>query len=274
MTTVVRLPGLNDPPVTQETANGRAAALLGELSAGPFHTQEEVERSSAAFMKRVVAAAPFLSGVQVVEILPLPVPSSLPEGLHARYERRLSDLFRRHVVTRGMCSRRMGRKVRNATRRFYRALARELTPAHRPFLDRFPRTPRGADRMLSWLDHHDYFWRQGKRAPFDAAIQMGAWESAGAHAVVRRRLYQKHTSRDLVVVVPSGLHRWAVSRQGAFVTLLKEGPLYFPSASAALRFVDEALLRAGFNLCGDVHASPLTPGYRQALQGHVRFAEG
>jgi hypothetical protein len=64
---------------------------------------------------------------------------------------RLSWLFRRH---RAHMSARQGhtRKARRAARRFFRWVWETVPEAYRSRVRGWPCTPRGADRMLSWLD--------------------------------------------------------------------------------------------------------------------------
>lgn len=196
-------------------------------------------------------------------------PPPLPDDLYERYERRLSDLFRRHFW-----HVRPTRKGRKAARRFFRSIARELTPAHRPFLDGYPRTPRGADRMLSWLATHDHFWRLGLRAEWDPVLQVGEWQSTIEGDIAQvARFYtpngQRWPRHGAVFVTHDPVSdRWEV--EGTRLLARFVPWTLVPTAAAGMRLADEALLRAGLRLHGDVHASPLTHGLRARAQGEAR----
>lgn len=75
----------------------------------------------------------------------------LPERFIAEAQRRMSRMFSR---TKAHVSGRQGhtRKARRAARRFFRWVWLSVLEPYRSRVRRYPCTPRGADRMLSWLD--------------------------------------------------------------------------------------------------------------------------
>jgi hypothetical protein len=146
-------------------------------------------------------------------------------------------------------------------------LLARVGPEHRPFIDVFPRTPGGADRMVGWVDHRNWHWANGEHAPFDR-MRVGPWASGhptGPDGTLCARSFPDLGGQAYIGNI-AGDMCWKYTCETPAGHLSG----WLPTASAALRAVDEHLLREGYVLEGEVHASPMTPGHRMKAQGFAR----
>lgn len=195
-----------------------------------------------------------------------PVPPALPDALMVEANRLVTRMWRRYRLWYESTAK-PSRKGRVAARRLFRWLLARARPEHRPFIDAFPRTPGGAARMVAWVGHRNWSWLLGRHAFFDL-IRVGAWASGhptGPDGTLYVRDFPDREGQAYIGNI-AGDTSWK------YVCETPAGYLsgWLPTASAALRAVDEHLLREGYVLDGEVHGSPMTPGHRMKAQGFAR----